>query len=292
MTLTLTATHNSRCNAFVEALFVHNPYASMRNAHDDSSTASLQEAIASLHLPHMPETHDAPPTLRILVVADIDLASASALSEYTLNWNNSSKSIDLCIACGPFCRDDDLIPYLQGSQHRRRKRIYRSKEQAAGLEGLMTAALSQLESIVCRVVYCPGLTDPLTVLQQHRRLTPNSRNIHQQWLQLVPGLGCAGLLYLEQTTVALEAPTEEDRSDENGDEEEEKDEELSWAEQLRHLQHRYDITTETDADSTGLFLTSLCAALGDTVPRWSNLSSWLPQAQLIHCHWKVRKRFS
>ena len=31
--------------------------------------------------------------------------------------------------------------------------------------------------------------------QQQRRLTPNSRNVHQQWLPLAPGLGCGGLLY-------------------------------------------------------------------------------------------------
>ena len=206
-----------------------------------------------------------------------------------------ARDIDLCIACGSFCRDDDLSPYLRGKQQRRarerrqkrRQREYtddeqsepppattmtttttmqpnnnndyyfnnnnnnnnqedetrttttttttnngheelfwRSREETSALEGLMTAALSQLESIVCRVVYCPGASDPLTTLLHHRggtdtgttttaatsalddhptdsraprpkRLTPNSRNIHQQWLPLAPGIGCAALLYLD-----------------------------------------------------------------------------------------------
>ena len=84
----------------------------------------------------------------------------------------------------------------------------------------MTATLSQLENIVCRVVYCPGSTDPITSClgqraattsddsaahpHRHRhhhhhprRYTPNSRNAHRQWLPLAPGLGTAALLYLD-----------------------------------------------------------------------------------------------
>ena len=60
----------------------------------------------------------------------------------------------------------------------------------------MTAALSQLESIVCRVLYIPGDTDPI-FHKMKRRLTPNSRNLHNQWMPLCPGLGCAGLLHLD-----------------------------------------------------------------------------------------------
>jgi len=223
----------------------------------------LQEALADLHLPHMTssspssarakgaqshtetsESHQQQqipsqsnqrssqvpqeeplPTIRILVVADVDLPSASALSEYTLQQKNDvfdASMIDLIIACGSFCRDEDLVPYLRG---RRRGTVrtaasteadhpwtstpfFRTKEQTAALEGLMTAAISQLESIVCRVVYCPGSSDPLTTLLPssandpprpscHRRLTPNSQNVHRQWLPLAPGIGCTALLYLD-----------------------------------------------------------------------------------------------
>lgn len=74
----------------------------------------------------------------------------------------------------------------------------------------MTATLSQLESIVCRLVFCPGSSDPLTTFspaatnqaqlkfkkQQYDRLTPNSRNVNHLWIPLAPGLGCGGLCYL------------------------------------------------------------------------------------------------
>jgi hypothetical protein len=249
------------------------------------------------------------PTIRILVVADIDLPSASWLAEYTLQQQrgkNQSKiifdagRIDLCIACGSFCRDDDLRPYqslanqLQQQKARRSHAaqqqqqqqqhqqwcinntpFFRSREETAALEGLLTASLSQLESIVCRVIYCPGATDPLTTLvspstassnssssngnnrtssetaasarravesasfpysmpprqqtsssispttsslEQKRRaaeslrLTPNSRNIHQQWLPMAPGLGCAGLLYLESPEKVVNACKNMNRS--------------------------------------------------------------------------------
>ena len=181
----------------------------------------LRRGMASLQLPHMPENLSSPPSkhepaslpaIRILVVADLDLPSAAALVEYTLQQRNQvfdASRIDLCIACGPFSRDEDLRAYQ--SRRKQTKNIktvqqspfVRSREQTAALEGLVTAALSQLENIVCRVVFCPGSTDPITTIlpgedgREKLRLTPNSRNIHQQWLPLVPSLGCAGLLYLE-----------------------------------------------------------------------------------------------
>lgn len=263
----------------------------------------LPLALANLQLPHMPEmslpwppqtytkasasasskssghasaSAAAVPSLRILVVADVDLPSASALAEYTLQQKRyqvfDAGLIDLCIACGPFCRDEDLQPYQRGRQQqqqltRRRSRrtkfcrgpssaaaalsnshnnhhhdtygastlhnhasmfhnnhttinnninkstttaaskakpmvvpnweqtpFFRTMEETAALEGLMTAALSQLESIVCRLVYCPGSSDPT----RFKRLTPNSRNINQQWMPLAPSLGCSGLFYMDR----------------------------------------------------------------------------------------------
>jgi hypothetical protein len=109
-------------------------------------------------------------------------------------WHRLDR-VDLCIACGPFCREENLRPYCQGRQRRRHFRrtmvtqmtqqsynnhtntanhhqynqshtsstpnstsssssshhhpSKRTREETAALEGLMTAALSQLESIVC-----------------------------------------------------------------------------------------------------------------------------------------------
>lgn len=204
----------------------------------------IQQALAGLQLPHMPQNplqqdqsgqpSPSSPSIRILLVSDVDLPSASALAEYTLLQNNQvfdASRIDLCIACGPFCRDEDLLPYLKGKQrkqlqhifdddrnhrsssqssnnhqHRRGGRssawssvFFRSQEETAAMEGLVTAAISQLESIVCRVVFCPGSTDPMSTSTspEELRFTPNSRNIHRQWLPLAPGLGCAGLLFLD-----------------------------------------------------------------------------------------------
>ena len=153
--------------------------------------------LSQLQLPRM--SLEEPPTLRILAVADIDLASAAALAEYSLNEKElGAGNVDLCIACGPFVRDEDVRKrYLQGrSKWRQQHRAPqdRTREETAALEGLMTAALSQLESIVCRLVFCPHPTDPSTTIftTEHLRLTPNSVNVHQRWLQLAPGIGCSG----------------------------------------------------------------------------------------------------
>jgi len=224
----------------------------------EPSSMDVQEAIASLQLPHMPEKNeqDKPPALRILVVADIDLNAASALAEYSLQQKNrvfDASRIDLCIACGPFCRDEDLLPYLAGNHrqasHRRRPRdtsytpFFRSREETAALEGLFTAALSQLESIVCRVVYVPGATDPLTTVVNPlpSRLTPNSRNIHQQWLPLAPGLGCAALLYFESPdNVVARKPAARTRDNTQAqDSDDTDDDEVAiLQEQLQEMQQR------------------------------------------------------
>lgn len=230
----------------------------------------IQQALAGLQLPHMPKAPFQPeqpgdphssnsPSIRILLVSDVDLPSASALAEYTLLQQNEvfdASRIDLCIACGPFCRDEDLMPYLKGKQRSRLHQLleegnnrqqvdgrppwsssvfFRSQEETAAMEGLVTAAISQLESIVCRVVFCPGSTDPMSTSTspEDLRFTPNSRNIHRQWLPLAPGLGCAGLLFLDTPTGVLRVtppPTRQKESidydsDEDDDEEDDNFEE-------------------------------------------------------------------
>ena len=267
-----------------------------------------------------------PPTIRILVVSDIDLVSASALAESALT-NEELQYVDLCIAIGPFCSEEDLKPYLKGRQRRRHMARYhghhhhhhtstntnsssvsspysrmtmippmpqhncydtraapgpspssspytastasnsysknnnilspfqRTKEETAALEGLMTAALSQLESIVCRVIFVPGKTDPMTTIcsasnspstspdknssstnnndedqyntkisyTKERRLTPNSRNIHQHWMPLCPGLGCAGLLYMDWQKLQQKYPPPLEDDDDHDDDDDDDD---------------------------------------------------------------------
>jgi len=276
----------------------------------------LAEALASLQLPRMPSLHhqvdadggpttisiEQMPTVTILVVADIDLASTTALAEYLLmqqqtrqrpqhqrSTTATAAMIDLIIAAGPCTRDEDLLTYCQGSAQRAKYKgrqqqhqqhvatthppppppyyatttdstgncsssnnnstiiMTRSRETSSALEGLMTAALSQLESIVCRVVYCPGFSDPLTVVLDNKRLTPNSRNLHRQWLPLVPGLGCAGLFYLDGTEHIMAqyyssatAAAYHDEDDEGSSDSDEVGENtvMVLAEQLKKMQQR------------------------------------------------------
>lgn len=234
----------------------------------DKNEGDIMEAIASLQLPRMPAPKQGVnplPTLTILVCADIDLRSTSALAECLLMEPElRNQTMDLIIAAGPCTRDEDLVAYYQGTaqrnKYKRRQQqlrttvyhpnqvsssgsntdpmgdqfctnettlLYRTREESAALEGLMTAALSQLESTVCRVVYCPGFSDPLTVVVDTKRLTPNSRNLHRQWIPLVPGLGCAGLFYLDgmehimthysATAAASYNDDDSDASDEDGE---------------------------------------------------------------------------
>lgn len=155
------------------------------------------DLIGSLQLPRDDTS------LRIVAVADLDLSSAAALAEYALtDVNISGGRADFLVACGPFCRDEDLKPYMT----RRGSQPERTPELSAALEGLMTGALSQLESIVCRVCFCPaGPHDPETTLlprgdEGPLRLTPNSRNILDEWMPLAPALGCGGLsVNIDQT---------------------------------------------------------------------------------------------
>jgi hypothetical protein len=236
----------------------------MMNSVDENSERFIREALDSLHLPQMP-TNGAPSShvLRILVVADLDLPSASALAEYTLQQSHQASdtsSVDLCIACGSFAREEDLLPYLRGKQARRQSErqstcnetpFLRSREETAALEGLMTAALSQLESIVCRVIYCPGSHDPVTSLftDRTRRLTPNSRNVHQQWLPLAPGIGCAALLYVDSAEAHFKTTAphwsdkatfnsdQDDASDGHDDDEDEEHFRKTWSDKWLHI-HR------------------------------------------------------
>ena len=81
-----------------------------------------------------------------------------------------------------------------------------SPEERAARRGLITAALSQLESIVCRVAYVlkddsdyndnndEDEDESFDSCYVHRRLTSNSLDIRNRWLPLLGGLGVAGLV--------------------------------------------------------------------------------------------------
>lgn len=184
------------------------PKSSCRRAsnNDVPSTQSeedIQTLLSQLRLPRIhPSNNENHPSLRILVVANIDLTSAAALAEHALQPNARDEigggNVDVIIACGPFCNDEQVRSrYLTGRNRnntRRRQAYERSREETAALEGLVSATLAQLESIACRIAYVPHPSDPSTLMneQKHLRLTPNSINIHSHWLSLAPGIGCCG----------------------------------------------------------------------------------------------------
>jgi hypothetical protein len=154
----------------------------------------MEDIFASLQLPRTDGSNEEePPTLCLLVVADMDLPSASALAESALtNLPEGGTLIDGILACGPFLSDDTLRQYLQPMSTIPSD----SPVLVHAQEGLVTGCLSQLESIVCRVAWLPATqSDPATLFSQEeeRRLTPNSRNIHKRHLPLAPGLACCGL---------------------------------------------------------------------------------------------------
>lgn len=175
-------------------------------------------------LPHPPKDPSESPTLKLLVCGDVDIDSSSALVEYTLQQCEFDMGlIDLVVAVGPFVEEGDLDRYirLSGRGHCQRGQrrnhshpasyfhgknvhesmlpLLRSYEDSCAMEGIVTSVLAQLENIVCRVVYCPGPSDPVTILRDpSRRLTSNSRNIHKRSLALVPGLAVAGLVYFDR----------------------------------------------------------------------------------------------
>mmetsp|Transcript_20318 Transcript_20318/g.49823 ORF Transcript_20318/g.49823 Transcript_20318/m.49823 type:complete len:517 (+) Transcript_20318:294-1844(+) len=312
-----------------------------RKKRKDKKQKRIQKALTSLQLPQL--NYRDTPTIRILVVADVDLHCASALAEAALisSADNPLRNVDLCIACGPFCREEELNTYYQGRQRKLRVRpspsyhptttatttgtsfyrqhdehpqrpqpplitspykqqpfhnkpIKRSLEENAALEGLMTAALSQLESIVCRVLYIPGETDPI-FHKMKRRLTPNSRNLHQQWMPLCPGLGCAGLLHLDWSK--YEAIYGGDGGIDEDDDDEDEDDNIDDSGHDSDLMDSYHgddninqslppledhIYSDSDGEASSIGSESDMPPLTDAVPSDSRTTG--RQYSLDHCH--------
>jgi len=118
------------------------------------------------------------------------------------------------------CNYNDKYKYSEYDQPPRHRHRVRSgvggPEEFSARLGLVTAALAQLESIVCRVVYlcddlhpeAPWQTQMQTQTQKqrqtlkqrqtqeyrYRRLTSNSLDLAHRWLPLLDGLGIGGVL--------------------------------------------------------------------------------------------------
>uniref|UniRef100_A0A7S4VXK8 Uncharacterized protein n=1 Tax=Ditylum brightwellii TaxID=49249 RepID=A0A7S4VXK8_9STRA len=144
------------------------------------------------------------PMIRILALSDVDLPSSSRLAEYTLrgghDYNGSNPrclgggGIDACCLIGPLSSSDNTATTTTTTQD---DWSNRPKEEQYSTIGTITATLSQLETIVCRVVYIPSSMDPPCLFSSEKkthplRLTPNSRNVQCRWLHLAPGLSTLG----------------------------------------------------------------------------------------------------
>ncbi|OQR87516.1 hypothetical protein ACHHYP_08699 [Achlya hypogyna] len=112
-------------------------------------------------------------TLHVLVVADIRnaIARVNDLCDYVIRHH----PVDVVLVCGSF-----VAPAAP-----------QAAEMAAAAEGDMTALISRLEMIVCRVIYVPGPADPASVKQPTTKpflpkLTPYSINCDGSTAVLLP----------------------------------------------------------------------------------------------------------
>jgi len=126
--------------------------------------------------------HDPSNYLRILAVSDIDVSSASELAEYALRQEYEldlmdadddadrndedligGGQVDVCFVIGPLLRHSNSTTSTTPNNTRTNNNNNNSRETNAADEGSITAALLQLETIVCRVCYIPGYWDPSTL---------------------------------------------------------------------------------------------------------------------------------
>ncbi|KAG9413494.1 hypothetical protein AC1031_012714 [Aphanomyces cochlioides] len=105
------------------------------------------------------------PQLNVLVISHIhsSIRQVNRLCDYIIRH----EAVDVVFVCGNF-----VLPSLSTAGR---------TESMAAAEGDMTALLSRLEMIVCRVIYVPGPSDPSTAKRLHElkrapRLTPYSIN--------------------------------------------------------------------------------------------------------------------
>lgn len=136
--------------------------------------------------------------LKILLISDIDIISASLLAE---KYIPNLPEFDLVVACGPFTHGN-----------------LNSSEEIAIAEGDMASTISQLENIVCRVVYLPTEDDPPSSLSKQLHLTPNSVNIHARYMSLKENLFVKGFTEKSQDLKTGKLPRDIDRSPESDDE--------------------------------------------------------------------------
>jgi len=122
-----------------------------------------------------------PTSPSVLILSMPTLPLASSLAEtYLLH---PLPPPDLIIALGPFTTSEPQA-----------NNIIPTPEQTAASIGTVTSVLSQLENIVCRLLYLPSHQDPFGLIgsTDDLRLTPNSRNILNRSLSITPQIQIHG----------------------------------------------------------------------------------------------------
>jgi hypothetical protein len=138
-------------------------------------------------------------SLRLLIVHDVDLASAGKISEKYV-CGESRVMYDACLICGSFIH----------------RSVTSTEEEAIAIAD-MASIIAQFENIVCRVVYLAGDHDPIRTLSEQLCLTPNSVNIHARSLPLLNGLYLSG--YTEKDSVLSIYSSGDENEDMDSDDE-------------------------------------------------------------------------
>ena len=133
-------------------------------------------------------------SLTILAVSDVrtSLGKVNRLGEWLVKNGRTPDAVVVCGDLGALSPADRLVPEL-----------------SVGSEGELSAVLCGLESIVCRVLYVPGASDPPSVHAApgaaRVRLTTHSTNLHGACFALASDLACTGLSVVDVEVAAEEA---------------------------------------------------------------------------------------
>lgn len=133
-------------------------------------------------------------SIKLLIVSDVDLLSASKISEKYV-CGTTRTFYDACIICGPF---------IHHPLH--------TKEDESVAIGDMASIIAQFENIICRVIYLSSNNEPITTLSQQLCLTPNSVNIYARSLPLLSNLYISG--YTEKDNILTLYSSNDDSDDE------------------------------------------------------------------------------
>ncbi len=131
--------------------------------------------------------------LRFLLIADVNMVSATNLSEVFVPL---PPQFDGILVVGPFGLGN-----------------FKSPEETAIALGDMASTLAQLENIVCRVIYLPTESEPDRTMIDQLHLTPNSVNIHGRRLDIIQDIHIIGFAERNEQSICGKACSAGNESD-------------------------------------------------------------------------------